>query len=190
MGSSAGEGWFRIEGSIGAENAAGFGIASGRVSSRWRHEPQELLRLVNARWYVQWSGSHTLVLAVFAAEGSRVARDFQLVSGGLSGLRAYPVQAIAGHELVRANLEHRWRPHWQLGGLVRVGTAVFYDVAHGWGPGADPTNWFNAAGVGLRLVPPRSALGPVFRMDLAWPVSPTRDGQREVVLSFGSSQAF
>lgn len=190
LGSTADEGWVRLDGSVGATNALGFGVLNARLSSRWRREPRELVRSAQGRWYVQWAGQHTIAMSLLAAEGTRVSRDYQLVVGGLNGLRAYPVQAIAGRELVRANVEHRWRPGWDVGGLARIGTAVFYDLAHGWGPGADPTNWFNAAGFGLRLVPPRAALGPIFRVDVAWPVSPTRDGQREAVFSFGSAQAF
>jgi len=148
------------------------------------------VRQLEARWYTTWTRDHVLVLAALAAEGSRVARDYQLVVGGLNGLRAYPVQAVAGHELVRLNAEERWRLPFDFGGLLRLGAAAFYDAARAWGPGADATSWFNAAGVGVRLAPPRSALGPVFRVDVAWPVSPTRDGERAAVLTFGSSQAF
>jgi hypothetical protein len=44
--------------------------------------------------------------------------------------------------------------------------------------------------VGLRIALPQWSLGQVMRIDVAWPVEPTRDGQRNAVLSFGSSQGF
>jgi hypothetical protein len=37
---------------------------------------------------------------------------------------------------------------------------------------------------------PQWSLGQVLRIDVAWPIEPTRDGQRQPILSFGSGQAF
>ncbi len=99
-----------------------------------------------------------------------------------------------------------WYLHWKLPeprlswlresrqwtSLVRayLASVSFVDGARGWGSGAEGTRWFHDAGIGLRIAPPRAAIGPVIRADIAWPLSPTRDGRREAVLSIGSSQAF
>ncbi|HEY2955974.1 MAG TPA: BamA/TamA family outer membrane protein [Candidatus Eisenbacteria bacterium] len=190
LGSSVDEGYARIRGQVGAEGPLGFGYLQGAAAARMRRGPLEVLRQAEARWFVASRAGHVLVLAAHGTSGSRVARDYQVVVGGLSGLRAYPVQALAGRELVRLNAEQRWVLGRNLRDLVSIGTAVFYDAARAWGPGAAGTGWFNAAGFGLRLATPRTALGPVLRIDVAWPISPTRDGTREAVLSFGSSQAF
>jgi hypothetical protein len=190
LGGTTDEGYARLRVQGGAETPLGFGFVRGSASTRLRRGPLEVLREADARWFIASRSGHVLVLAAHAAAGSRVARDFQVVVGGLSALRAYPVQALAGRELVRLNAEQRWvlgRNYWD---LVSIGTAAFYDAARAWGPGAAGTGWFNAAGFGLRLATPHTALGPVLRVDIAWPISPTRDGTREAVFSFGSSQAF
>jgi hypothetical protein len=190
VGSTADEGYARLRADAGAETPVGFGYVHGSASMRLRRVPIEIVRQADARWFIASRTGHVLVLAAHGVAGSRVARDFQAVVGGLSALRAYPVQALAGRELVRLNVEQRWilgRNYWD---LVSIGTAAFWDVARAWGPGAAGTDWFNAAGFGLRLATPHTALGPVVRMDVAWPISPTRDGRREPVFSFGSSQAF
>ena len=73
---------------------------------------------------------------------------------------------------------------------MTVGAVVFTDAARAWGPGAGGADWFVASGVGLRIVLPQWSLGQVMRVDVAWPIEPSRDGRHKPVLSFGSSQAF
>jgi hypothetical protein len=50
--------------------------------------------------------------------------------------------------------------------------------------------WQHDVGFGLRLVPVRSSLGRVVRLDLAWQVFPREAMRREAVFSISSSQAF
>jgi len=127
---------------------------------------------------------------VSGVTGYRMPRNFQVVVGGLNGLRAYPVHAVAGTQLVRWNLEARRIVLRDLFQFVSLGSAVFVDGARAWGAGAGGAGPFHCAGFGVRLAPPRAALGPVIRVDLAWPISPTRDGRRAVVVSIGSAHAF
>src|SRR5262249_48835674 len=129
-------------------------------------------------------------LAARGINGRDMPRDFEAIAGGLSGLRAYPVTAVTGTRLVRLNAENRWtigRQYWE---SVTVGNVVFTDAARAWGPGSGMSQWRVAAGTGLRIVLPQWSLGQVIRIDVAWPVSPSVDGSRRPVLSFGSSQAF
>ncbi len=190
LGSTADEGDVRIGVGAGAETRFGFGLLHASASARMRRTPLEVIRQADARWIWPTRTGHTLVLAAQGIAGSRVGRDFQAVVGGLNGLRAYPVQAVTGRQLVRANVEQRWVVNRNLADLVSIGGAVFYDAAHAWGPGAVGTGWFDDAGFGLRFATTRSTLGPALRVDLAWPLSPTRDGRHDPVFSFGSSQAF
>lgn len=190
LGGTADEGDLRVRAGAGVETRFGFGLVRASASARMRRTPLELIRQADARWIWPTRAGHTLVLAAQGIAGSRVARDFQAVVGGLNGLRAYPVQAVAGRQLVRANVEQRWVVNRNLADLLSIGGAVFYDAAHAWGPGAAGTGWFDDAGFGLRFATTRSTIGPALRVDLAWPLSPTRDARREPVFSFGSSQAF
>lgn len=190
FGSSADEGFARVKLGAGARTAVGFGWLHGSLETRLRRDARELVRRGEARWVIPTGEGHHLVLAGRSIGSSRPSRDFQVVFGGLSGLRAYPVHAVAGTDVVRLNVEERLTLARDVGRLLSLGGAAFLDAARGWGSGAEGTSWFTAAGVGLRFAPPRTAIGPVFRADVAWPVSPTRDGRREAVFSFGSSQGF
>lgn len=190
FGSTASEGYLRGKFDTGLVTGWGFGLLRSSASCRLRRGALEIQRDASLRWVSQSHAGHTLVLSAIGAAGSEMPRDYQLVVGGLNGLRAYPVQALAGRELVRLNAEQRLILAHDVGHLLSFGVAGFYDAARAWGPGAEGTSWFSDVGAGIRLAPPAFALGPVFRIDVAWPISPTRDGEREAVYTFGSSQAF
>jgi hemolysin activation/secretion protein len=119
-----------------------------------------------------------------------VVRDFQAIAGGLNGLRAYPVTAVAGRRLWRLNAESRWIAGNRFWEGVTLGGVLFTDAARAWGPGAAGSEWFVSAGTGLRVSLPQWSLGQVLRIDLAWPLEPTRDAKRQPQVSFGSGQAF
>lgn len=190
FGSSADEGFVLARADFGGETRLGSGTVRSVVSSRLRRRAVETVRSLDARWLSTWGGRHALVLAAYGAAGSSVPRDFQLVIGGLSGLRAYPVHALSGRELVRFNTEHRVTVARDVARLLTFGIAGFWDAGRAWGPGAVGTVWHHDAGAGIRLSGPSAAYGHVLRFDVAWPVSPTRDGGRAPVFSFGSTQAF
>jgi hemolysin activation/secretion protein len=191
LGGTTDEGYLaaRWDAGVGTERF-GFGTASLDVSSRLRHDPRELIAQANARWTNQSLPQQTFVIAAHGSVGHRVYRDYQVIVGGLNGLRAYPVRALAGQQLWRFNAEHRWPVASRLYQLVSIGAAAFYDAARTWGPGAEGVPWHHDVGLGMRLSLPHSRLARVARFDVAWPISPTRDGRRVPVFSFGSGQAF
>jgi len=191
LGGTVDEGYASLRVSAGADAAAaGFGWLRLGLSSRLRAGPREAEGRLEARWVNQTLPRHTLVVAALGAADWRSARDVQLVVGGLNGLRAYPVNALAGERLVRLNAESRWSIRKNLMQLVSVGAAAFWDTARTWGRGAGDVSWQHDVGLGLRLSFPRSALNRVTRFDVAWPVSPSGQISPQPVLSFGSSQAF
>jgi hypothetical protein len=190
LGSSADYGDFRVRLDAGVSTPVGFGLMTSSVAGRWKRSAEEVLHISHGRWIWQSRPEHTVEAAVWGVTGFRMPRNYQAIVGGLSGLRAYPVHAVAGSRLVRWNIEDRHMLVRDVFQIVSIGSAVFLDGARGWGPGAEGTRAFQCAGVGVRLAPPRAAIGPVIRADLAWPISPTRDGRREPVLSIGSSKAF
>lgn len=190
FGGTADEAYARFALDAGASLPVGFGRVRVSTESRIRSTPIEVIRRLDARWMAQWQPRHTLVLSMLGIEGSRVPRDFQVVFGGLNGLRAYSVHALAGRRAWRFNAEDRWTLPGDVGGLMRVGFAGFYDGARAWGPGSGGSEWFHSAGAGLRLSLPRLAPSQILRLDVAWPIVPTRDGRRDPVVTFGSKQAF
>jgi hypothetical protein len=191
LGSTADEGLARLRLESGRETRRfGFGTLRGRLSTRIRGGPRETLAHLDARWVQQPARDIAVVFAALGEAADRAPREVQSVVGGLNGLRAFPVQALAGTQLWRFNAETRWVAARNVWALASVGGAVFLDAARAWGPGGDREPWHHDAGFGLRLSFPHASLHQVARFDIAFPLSPSRDGRREPVFSFGSSQAF
>ncbi len=191
LGGTANEGYVRVRISSGlATRRFGFGFASTRFETRILSGPRESVARFEGRWVQQPSPSVSLITAAYAVAAEDPARDFQAIIGGLNGLRAYSVHALAGSQVWRLNAETRWVAARNCWDLVSIGGAVFGDAARAWGAGSGDGPWHTDVGFGLRLSLPHSSLNEVARLDIAWPVSPTRDGRREPVLTFGSSQAF
>ena len=191
FGGSADEGFASIRLGLGADgHGAGFGWMRASAASRLAGGLREATVRFDARWVNQSLSRHTLVVAALGMGGYRTARDVQLIVGGLNGLRAHDVHALAGDRLWRLNAESRWLVGREFLHLVSLGAAGFWDAAHTSGPGSGELPWQHDAGLGLRLSLPRSALNRVARFDVAWRVSPPGPGPREAVFSFSSSQAF
>lgn len=191
LGSVADEGYLRarLDGAV-APHPLIFGLARADVSTRLRGEPLETITEIEARVVSQTVPRNTFVIATHGLAGWRAARDFQGVIGGLNGLRAFPVQALAGQQVWRINAEDRVAIVHDYLNLTSLGFAVFYDAGRAFGPGSAGVGWFHAAGFGLRVSLPRSGLSRVARFDIAFPLSPELGRGREPVFSFGSSQAF
>ncbi len=191
LGSTADEGTAKLRLETGrATQRFGFGFARGTLSTRIRGGPRETLAHLESRWIQQPTRNVAIVVAALGEAADRAPREVQSIVGGLNGLRAYPVQELAGTELWRFNAETRWVAARDVWSLASVGGAAFVDAARAWGPGGDRVPWHHDAGFGLRLTFPRVSLHQVARFDVAFPLSPARDGKREPVFSFGSSQAF
>ena len=191
LGSTADEGIVRVRLNAGQETRRfGFGYARGRFSTRLRRVPIETLAQLDARWIQQPNENVALVVAAHGEVAADAPREVQSVVGGLNGLRGYGVQALAGTQIWRFNGEARWVGARNVLSLASVGGAAFVDAARAWGTGSDDAPWHHDAGFGLRISFPHASLHQVARFDLAFPLSPTRDGRRTPVFSFGSSQAF
>ncbi len=191
FGSTANEGLVRARLEAGRETRRfGFGYARGRLSTRLRGSPRESLASLDARWIQQPSRDVAIVVAVYGQAAAEAPREVQYVIGGLNGLRAYSVQALAGTQVWRLNAETRWVAARRVADIASVGGAVFVDAARAWGPGGDREPWHHDAGFGLRFSFPQISQRQVARIDVAFPLSPSRDGRREPVFLFGSSQAF
>ena len=190
FGSTQDEGYVRLKLDVGAASRLGFGFVRTEASSRLVPEATERLFQIDARWYAPWLPGHTLALGALGLAGVEAPRDFQARAGGLNGLRAFPINSVAGERLWRLNAEERWLFTPESWRLARLGSAVFFDAARAWGAGAEGTGWFRDAGLGLRLGVPAWGLTQVVRIDVAWPIEPSRDGGHAPVWTIGSSQAF
>jgi hypothetical protein len=99
--------------------------------------------------------------------------ETQLLLGGDTGLRGYPLRFQAGDGRALLTIEERFYTNWQPMRLFNVGAAVFADVGRTWGDdayGASSAGWLRDVGVGLRIGSARSAAGAIIHIDLAAPL--------------------
>lgn len=99
--------------------------------------------------------------------------DTQLLLGGDSGLRGYPLRYQDGDRRWLLTVEERFFTRWSMFSLFDIGAAVFADVGRSWDPDRpeDPGSGILAdVGAGLRLGMKRSGRGSVVHLDLAMPL--------------------
>jgi hypothetical protein len=144
--------------------------ASGRLTS---DGGENVMLSAGARLLHRDFGHHLLVASLSADAAHDLDAGAQLLLGGDSGLRGYPLRYQDGDARVLLTLEQRYFTKWYPFSLVHVGAAAFADVGRTFGDPAIPANrqgWLGDVGVGLRLSPSRSSLGAVIHLDLAMPV--------------------
>lgn len=111
----------------------------------------------------------TRVTAEYSA-GENLVGSQALLLGLSRGLRTLEFDGMAGDRLIRWNFEQGKATPWEVGGLFRMGAAVFYNG--GLARWQDEDRAFSEArhevGVGLRLGPTRSGAANVSRFDISW----------------------
>jgi len=141
-----------------------------------RHENDgfaDLLLSGSARYYHRQSARRLFFAGLSLDIGEKLDADRELMLGGDTGLRGYPLRYRGGQGRWLLTLEQRVFTDWYPFRLLHVGAAAFVDVGGTWGrdPFAEKRRGvLGDAGIGLRLGNSRSGLGNVIHIDLAFPV--------------------
>lgn len=118
------------------------------------------------------SGKNRFFASANLIAGNRLFENNQIVLGGETGLRGYPLRFQTGSRRARFTMEQRYFLDWYPLRLARVGTAVFADVGSAWDKGENP-EWLKDVGFGLRIVGTRQADAKVMHIDFAFPLDAT-----------------
>ncbi len=130
--------------------------------------------LASARHYLRQSDKRSLYLALSTERVSNPDPDQQVLLGGDTGLRGYPLRYQSGHGRWLFTAEQRYFTDWYPWRLLNVGGAVFYDMGRAWDQNPNtqvPQGLLRDVGFGLRLGNSRSAIGNVVHIDLAFPLN-------------------
>jgi hypothetical protein len=139
-----------------------------------------------ARYYLRQGENRLLSVSLGVTLADDLDGDVQVLLGGDSGLRGYPLRYQAGERRTIMNIEERFFTDLYPWRLFRVGWAAFLDVGRveGHDPRASPSlGTLYDVGVGLRLSSPRASGKSVVHVDLAFPMNgdPTVDKVQFVV---------
>jgi hypothetical protein len=86
-----------------------------------------------ARYYFRQSPRRVLFMGLSTLAGSNLDPDQQILLGGDSGLRGYPLRYQAGTGRWLFTAEQRFYSNWYPFRLFNVGGAAFFDVGETWG---------------------------------------------------------
>ena len=142
-------------------------------------------------YYLRNLGRHLFSVSLDTLATDNLDPEVQVLLGGDSGLRGYPIRYQAGESRAVLNIEQRFFTDLYPWRLFRVGWAVFADVGRvdGRDPRAtEPLGTLYDVGAGLRLTSPRASGRNVLHIDLAFPLKrqPDIDSVQFVVETKGS----
>lgn len=132
----------------------------------------------SARYYVKQSERRLFFATVEASVGRALDLDTQILLGGDTGLRGYPLRYVGGNARALLTIEQRYFTNWYPFRLFRVGGAAFFDMGRTWGEsvvGTPSRGLLKDVGIGLRFGNSRSGLGNIIHVDLAFPLDGTAD---------------
>ena len=128
----------------------------------------------DARYYRRNLEKHLFSVHLSALSTHELDAESQVLLGGDSGLRGYPLRYQAGERRAVLTVEQRFFTDFYPWRLIRMGYAVFADAGRveGRDPRAQPPlGTLYDVGAGLRLTSPRSSGRSVVHIDLAFPLN-------------------
>ncbi len=164
---------------IVASKKSSFTIASS-LSGRFEDgDTQNFLLFLETRFHRRLTDGQLFYASVTASGSDNLDLDNQLLLGGDSGLRGYPLRYQGGQAKALLTLEHRIFTDWYPWRLFNVGAAIFFDAGRTWGDnpvGAANLGLLRDVGIGLRLGSNRLGEGGVLHIDFAFPL----DGEETI----------
>jgi hypothetical protein len=152
-------------------------LVTAEFDASTRHETSGFRNTIlraNTTYYHKMFDRQMLMASFDAVVTDQIDLDQQILLGGDSGLRGFPLRYQSGSSRALIRLEDRFFTDWYPFKLVRVGYAAFVDAGRTWGEDPRTTPSYGMlydAGFGLRLSSPRSSSGTVIHIDLAAPLN-------------------
>jgi hypothetical protein len=150
-------------------------LVDANLGGRWGQGGPRNLHLGTALRYYWRDFGEQLFYATLEADMARnLDPENQLLLGGDTGLRGYPLRYQDGDRRLLMTVEQRIFTRWYPLKLVHVGGAAFFDLGQTWS--ADETaethnlGLLRDFGIGLRFASSRSGLGDILHVDLAFPL--------------------
>ncbi len=160
-------------------------LASIQGGSRLNRDVAEnLLMSGSLRYYLRDFGDNIFYVNLQADVAHALDAENQLLLGGDTGLRGYPLRFLQGDHRVLFTVEQRFFSGREFFHLAHLGAAVFFDAGSAWfedGDGKIAANreLLRDIGLGLRIGSSRSsARGTMVHLDLAYPLDGSRDVKR------------
>jgi hypothetical protein len=157
-------------------------LFDGAVDGRWQ-DKRVAGTLLNGslRYHLRQSPRRSFYTSISTDRAVNPDADQQVLIGGDSGLRGYPLRYQSGKGRWLVTTEQRWFTDTTLWHIFNVGGAVFYDMGRAWEQDtrtqtSQAQGLLRDVGLGLRLGNTRASIGKVVHIDIAFPL----DGDRSI----------
>lgn len=168
-------------------------LTTAYASGRWGQTGTEDLTIgATARFYQRNLNTHHFYVRLQADIAHDLDRDRQLLLGGDSGLRGYPLRFQAGDRRFLLTMEQRFYSQRSMFRTVNLGAAVFFDMGKTWFSGqnsVEDLGLLKDIGFGLRIGSSRSSRGAMLHLDVAFPLD-GRDSITDVQWLVSTKETF
>jgi outer membrane protein assembly factor BamA len=136
---------------------------------------ENLLAGGTVRYFVRDFGDNLFVASFGYDFSHQLDAENQLLLGGDTGLRGYPLRYLEGDRRLLFSVEQRFYSDREYFHLIHAGAAVFFDIGSAWiddteGKVARERRLLKDVGFGLRLGPSRSSRASMVHLDVAFPL--------------------
>lgn len=169
-------------------------LASAHAATRWNDGTENLQVGAAIHYYLRNFRENVFFVGLDGDLVDNPDLENQLLLGGDTGLRGYPIRLQSGDRRWLATAEQRFFSNRELFHLVHVGAAVFFDIGRAWYN--DPPRGLKIEkdtlrdiGLGLRLGSSRSSKGTMVHIDVAFPLD-GRDDLKSMQWLVSSAETF
>ena len=146
------------------------------IQGEWNTEQNKARNFIssfNLQYYFNTNPKQSWFTNLAITYTKGLTDDQQIVLGGETGLRGYPLNYQQGSRSALLNIEKRYYWEYDLLQLFKVGGAAFFDIGKVSGSTLIDTD--NSAlhnvGLGLRFAPSKANAGTVLHLDIAFPLN-------------------
>ncbi|HBL27120.1 MAG TPA: hypothetical protein DD490_09825 [Acidobacteria bacterium] len=150
-------------------------LVTARGATRWNEEAENLQVGGTLRYYARNFRENVFFVGLNADLVDNADIENQLLLGGDTGLRGYPIRFQAGDRRWLATMEQRFFSSREFFHLLHFGAAVFADIGRAWYN--DPPRGLTVekdtlrdVGLGLRIGSSRSSKAAMVHVDVAFPL--------------------
>lgn len=169
-------------------------LAALEGGSRWgSHGRENFLVSGHLRYYLRDFGKSVFHVSLEGALADQLDPEAQLLLGGDTGLRGYPLRYLSGDRRWLVTLEQRVFSDREFFHVLHLGAAAFFDAGRAWfadgSSGDTGEEILRDVGLGLRLGSSRSSGGAMVHFDLAYPLD-RREGIESLQWLVSTSETF
>jgi hypothetical protein len=150
-------------------------LITAQGATRWKHGTENMQLGGTLEYYARNFWENVFYVGFRGDLVDDADLENQLLLGGDTGLRGYPIRLQAGDRRWLATIEQRFFSNREFFHLLHVGAAVFFDIGRAWYNNPPPglrveEDTLRDIGVGLRLGSSRSSKSAMVHLDVAFPL--------------------